>query len=50
MAVVKTHKKETSRPRKAVAKKAKPKGGLAAIDHFVKIVDKYNLDFSYLKP
>ncbi len=50
MAVVKTPKKETSRPRKAVAKKAKPKGGLAAIDHFVKTVRKHNIDLSYLKP
>jgi len=50
MTVVKTQKKTTSRPRKAATKKAKPKGGLAAIEHFVKTVDKYKLDFSYLKP
>jgi hypothetical protein len=50
MAVEKIQKKVTRRPRKVATKKAKSKnGGLEAIEHFVKIVDKYNLDLTYLK-
>lgn len=50
MEVVKAQKKTNSRSRKAASGKAKPKGGLAAMDNFVKTVRKYNIDLSYLKP
>jgi hypothetical protein len=51
MAFTKTHKKVVGRPRKAVAKKAKPqKGSLEAIEESVRIMRKYNIDLSYLKP
>ncbi len=50
MAVEKTQKKVTSRPRKVAAKKTKPKkNGLAAVDEFVRLAEKYNLDFNYIK-
>jgi len=50
MSVVKTHKKVNERPRKVSVKKTKPKkNGLAAVDQFVKLAEKYNLDFNYIK-
>jgi len=50
MAVIKTQRKIAARPRKAVAKKIKPKkGSLEAIDQFIKIVRKHNIDFSFIK-
>ncbi len=50
MAVAKTHKKVTNRPRKVAANKAKQrKGNIEAINKALLIADKYNLDFNYLK-
>jgi hypothetical protein len=50
MAVTKTQRKTTSRPRKVVGKKAKPqKGSLEAIEESVKFAHKHKLDFNYTK-
>jgi len=50
MAEIKTQKKIASGPRKATIKKTKAKSKLPEVEHFIKMVDKYKLDFSYLKP
>ena len=49
MVVAKTQRKITERPRKVAPKKARAKKtGLDAIDEFVKLARKHNLDFNYI--
>jgi hypothetical protein len=49
MAVIKTQKKITGRPRKVTAKKAKyKKSSLEAIERAMAIADKYKLDLNYI--
>jgi hypothetical protein len=51
MAVTKVRQKIFARPRKTAIKKGKvKKGSLKAIEQSIKLMRKYNLDFSYLAP